>query len=404
MRKKLLLLLLVVALGVALLTACRAGAGQSVGKSPEKHSEPTEQISEPTTEATTDATESTSASTEPTAAPTEQTTDDTENTSAPTEPTVVPTEPTECSHTFGEWVVTKQANCKDAGERTRTCTKCAAAEKEDTAKSDTHTPVTDAAIPATCKTTGLTEGSHCSVCKLVFVEQNFIPKTEHIFVDNLCACGTYQDSEGLTFAKYGSGYAVTGIGTCQDARIVVPATYNGLPVKSVAADAFKSKNSFYEIVLPASVTSIGARAFAYCKGLKTIAIPDGVEYLEIETFAECTALETVKLPSQLLQIMERCFVNCRSLKQIELPKKIIKIREFAFCDCRALKEIALPSSLNEIQQFAFYDCTSLSIQYLGMRWQFKSLTKGFEWCGNIWSGSISCIDGDCDFAGNAVDW
>ena len=398
------------------------------------------------------------------------------------------TEPAECSHTFGQWVTTKLANCKEAGERTRTCSHCAAQEKEvlprndahtpvtdpavaatckstgltegshcsvcekvlvaqttlpmtdvhtpvtdaavaATCKStgltegshcsvcekvlvaqttlpmtDVHTPVTDAAVAATCKSTGLTEGSHCSVCKLVLVAQTTIPKTEHHYVDNLCDCGAYVESQGLAFTKSGSGCTLSGIGTCHDARIVVPATYAGLPVKYIAADAFKSVNSFYEIVLPSSITSIGPRAFAYCKNLKTIAIPDGVQYLEIETFAECKALETVELPAQLLQIMERCFTGCTSLKNIELPKELIKIREYAFMDCRKLETITLPTSLNEIQQFAFYDCTALSIKYAGMKWQFKQLSKGFEWCGNVWSNVIACKDGDCDFDGNSVNW
>ena len=42
-------------------------------------------------------------------------------------------------------------------------------------KSD-HTPVTDAAVEPTCTKTGLTEGSHCSVCGKVLVKQKTVPK------------------------------------------------------------------------------------------------------------------------------------------------------------------------------------------------------------------------------------
>lgn len=46
-----------------------------------------------------------------------------------------------------------------------------------------HVPVTDAAVPATCKSTGLTEGSHCSLCNKILVKQNIVPKTNnHAFV------------------------------------------------------------------------------------------------------------------------------------------------------------------------------------------------------------------------------
>ena len=43
-----------------------------------------------------------------------------------------------------------------------------------------HTPVTDPAVEATCTTEGKTEGSHCSGCGEVYVEQLTIPKTSHV--------------------------------------------------------------------------------------------------------------------------------------------------------------------------------------------------------------------------------
>ncbi len=42
-----------------------------------------------------------------------------------------------------------------------------------------HTVVIDAAVPATCTQTGLTEGSHCSVCNTVLTAQNEVPATGH---------------------------------------------------------------------------------------------------------------------------------------------------------------------------------------------------------------------------------
>ena len=42
-----------------------------------------------------------------------------------------------------------------------------------------HTEVVDQALEATCTSTGLTEGKHCSVCATVIVEQTVIPALEH---------------------------------------------------------------------------------------------------------------------------------------------------------------------------------------------------------------------------------
>lgn len=53
-----------------------------------------------------------------------------------------------------------------------------------------HTIVTDPARQATCYQTGLTEGSHCSVCGEVITAQKEIPKTSHQFENGVCKiCG-----------------------------------------------------------------------------------------------------------------------------------------------------------------------------------------------------------------------
>ena len=49
-------------------------------------------------------------------------------------------------------------------------------------------------------------------------------------------------SEGLTYElnSQRDGYIVTGMGTCTDTRVVIPSTYKGLPVMSIAKGAFQA--------------------------------------------------------------------------------------------------------------------------------------------------------------------
>lgn len=66
-----------------------------------------------------------------------------------------------------------------------------------TAIFEAHSTVTDEAVAATCTATGLTEGSHCSVCNTVLVAQTEIPMAEHTAVVDIAIAATCTES-GLT--------------------------------------------------------------------------------------------------------------------------------------------------------------------------------------------------------------
>ncbi len=65
-----------------------------------------------------------------------------------------------------------------------------------------HTPVKDAAVEATCKDTGLTEGSHCSVCDVVLVEQEIVPTNENHRPRTLRPKDPTCEDTGLTEGSY----------------------------------------------------------------------------------------------------------------------------------------------------------------------------------------------------------
>ena len=66
-----------------------------------------------------------------------------------------------------------------------------------TATFETHIEESDAAVPATCTATGLTEGSHCSVCGKVLVEQTETPMVAHNVVTDAAVAATCT-KKGLT--------------------------------------------------------------------------------------------------------------------------------------------------------------------------------------------------------------
>ena len=112
-------------------------------------------------------------------------------------------EPT--GHVWNDPVVEnkKPATCTEEGSY-ETVVYCAAcgAEQEGSRESHViekieHTPVTDAAVAATCTKTGLTEGSHCLVCDTVLVEQKVTEKLAHTPVTDGAVAATCTKT-GLT--------------------------------------------------------------------------------------------------------------------------------------------------------------------------------------------------------------
>ena len=89
-------------------------------------------------------------------------------------------------HDWGEGKVTKEPTCTETGVMTYTCSHCSETKTEPiTAKG--HTEVTDPAVAPTCTTAGKTQGSHCSVCGSVLVEQQEIAKLAHTYVGHVCS-------------------------------------------------------------------------------------------------------------------------------------------------------------------------------------------------------------------------
>lgn len=91
----------------------------------------------------------------------------------------------------------------------------------------------------------------------------------------------------------GSGYAV-GIGTATDDNIVIPATYNGIPVVAIASNGFDGAR-IKSVFIPRTVQNIGIRAFQNCTLLERVIIPSSVTVVGEYAFYGCSALSAVRL-------------------------------------------------------------------------------------------------------------
>ena len=124
-----------------------------------------------------------------------------------------------------------------------------------------------------------------------------------------------KESEGLKFELNDdeSSYIVMGIGTCTDTDIVIPSTYQGLPVTGIANSAFSQCESITSVIIPDSITSVGNGSFAFCYSLKSVSIGNSVTEIQLNTFEGCNSLTNINIPRSVKKISAFAFFACKSL-------------------------------------------------------------------------------------------
>lgn len=227
----------------------------------------------------------------------------------------------------------------------------------------------------------------------------------------------------------GESYRV-GKGTCTDADIVIPDSYNGKPVTSLRNYAFYKCTELTSVTIPDSVTSIGIYAFYNCSNLTNITIPNSVESIDNWTFdnnqnssltyneyenayylgnetnpyvvlvkaksydiTSCTIhnntkviyssafyrrtnLTSITIPDSVKSIGKSAFSDCTNLTSVTIPDSVKSIGESAFSGCTNLTSVTIPDSIKVIGLQAFQNCTSLaSITYDGTFSKWNAIHK-----------------------------
>ena len=193
-------------------------------------------------------------------------------------------------------------------------------------------------------------------------------------------------AEGLEYTLNNDGvsYSCTGIGTCKIKNIIIPNTYNGLPVTAIGKEAFfmtdirtviipnsvtyidrfafANCESLLTITIPDSVTQLGSGAFIYCRSLTSATIGSGVTTL-YDTFLGCSSLTSVTI-SNSVTIISAAFMQCRSLASITIPNSVTTIGDGTFGYCHSLTNITIPNSVTTIGENTFFGCENLTDIYI----------------------------------------
>lgn len=143
-----------------------------------------------------------------------------------------------------------------------------------------HTEVTDEAVEATCTESGLTKGSHCSVCGEVLVAQSVVDALGHSYENHVCTvCGDlekvevngvyYQftangDSSGYHFVACGKANGFVEKYCTNGETLILENEIDGYPVTEIGYEAFSAKtdgNPIKSVIVPANIVTIGEKAF-----------------------------------------------------------------------------------------------------------------------------------------------
>ena len=201
-------------------------------------------------------------------------------------------------HSYSEWKTTKSPTCTSYGEKSRSCTVCKVTEKEQLSIAD------------------------------------------HVYVDGFCVmCSGQRPSEGLVYKKNGNAYTITGIGSCDDYRVVIPDRHNGYPVTAIAGSAFRGATEMMEVVIPSSVTTIGDYAFYGCSYLISASLEEGLTTIGTYAFANCDSLSEIKIPDSVTKIGNYCFEKCYGLADIYLGSGITTSAKDVFRYCEGVEQV-----------------------------------------------------------------
>ncbi len=201
-----------------------------------------------------------------------------------------------------------------------------------------------------------------------YSEHNFIseviPNSEEVEGHTLhtCECGYfYRDhfqcnpnrfiytlnSEKTEYGVYGYRGEATDL--------IVPETFNSLPVTSIGSKGFLNNKKIKSIVLPNSIKSIGSSAFSGCSSLESISLSKNLTDILENTFLNCESLKIIEFPDNLQNINGNALLGCSSLEEIKFGKNIASLPNGVLSDCNSLKKLTIP----------FIGSNNASTSYLG---------------------------------------
>ena len=158
----------------------------------------------------------------------------------------------------------------------------------------------------------------------------------------------------------GFSYAVTGYSK-KPYNIIIPSTYNGLPVTRIGTSAFAGAITLETLYIPDSVTEIGDFAFQATDHLSSIRIPDGLTMLPNYAFSG-SGISSITLPNSLTTIGSYAF-DSSHLTSLSIPSSVTSIGIGALSSTQFLETVTFvePIGITNISDGLFMGTGLLSL-------------------------------------------
>ena len=241
----------------------------------------------------------------------------------------------ECAHTNTTLIAGKAPTCTESGLTDGSkCTKCGEIlVEQELIKANGHTEVIDKAVAPTCTETGLTEGKHCSVCSTVLVAQEVVKANGHTEVIDKAVAPTCTET-GLTEGKH-----------CSVCNTVL-----------VAQEVIKANGHSY--------TSVVTAPTATENGYTTYSCNCGDSYTETIFPTDFTITSENRAMIGYTGEANENLVIPAVFENNGVWYRVTAIGEGAFENCSNLISITIPETITTIGNDAFYGCTSLVNLYI----------------------------------------
>lgn len=249
------------------------------------------------------------------------------------------------NHSYGEWKVSKEPTTSSTGKLVKYCSYCSDQKEYILPILNEQNYYTKVLENSTCINKGKIEYS-INISNQTFTFINESSYSEHSFSNGKCTiCGESEPTKSLTYALSDDGtyYIITGIEDKTVKNVILPSTYNNLPVKEIANNAFIYNQAITNVEFSKSITKIGRNAFSLCKNLNTLKIPGNVEIIENSAFSS-TNITSLVLDNGIKEINDRVFSGCTKLTSLFIPSSVITIGEGLTINCNSLNSIVVDSN------------------------------------------------------------